>query len=303
MGRWRCGKGKGSLSAIHTLLAQRHAGTYRAADIGSGIVSKKILFLPLDGSGPRYVDYPTPSEQDAIKRKHKAAHQEWRRKQRLMSDAIKWEAIEAFVGYGNPDAPIVFVGMEEGLADRESLHQDLLCRSAFKTIMDLEIGHRCLAKGPNLFTERPRAQRTWWVMADVMLHYDRSVPADKRERSAARKHYRTKVLGRDGGDTLMSDLLPYPHSDVKEWLYAPYGRFEDRDDYLTSVLDRRIDLLRKTISGHPRQAIVCYGRGDWRYFKKLFPDAMPWKTAGRFECSEWNQARVTLTDHFVSPYF
>ena len=34
---------------------------------------------------------------------------------------INWHVIESFVGYGCRDAPVVFIGIEEGLADESAL--------------------------------------------------------------------------------------------------------------------------------------------------------------------------------------
>jgi hypothetical protein len=47
----------------------------------------------------------------------------------MSSTAINWERIESFIGYGRRDAPVVFIGMEEGLADKSALKNDLIRRS------------------------------------------------------------------------------------------------------------------------------------------------------------------------------
>ena len=92
------------------------------------------------------------------------------------SAVMDWDVIESFVGYGNINAPVVFVGMEEGLADPERLQDDLKYRSTFEPVMDVYEAHLGLAKGKKLFGDRPRGQRTWRVMADVMLHFEGDVP-------------------------------------------------------------------------------------------------------------------------------
>jgi hypothetical protein len=217
---------------------------------------------------------------------------------------IDWERIEGFVGYGNESAPVVFVGMEEGLADPGQLDSDLLYRSSYNnTIMDAEVAHRGLAQGPALFTDSPRAQRTWWVMADVMLHYEGRVPAEKAARSAARTQYRAKHLGRQGGDTLLVELLPYPQTAIDDWLYAKYKRFATRSEYEARMLGYRLKLLQDVLASHPRRAIVCYGKSYWDKYKRLFPGATPWTRVEGFECATWRDAKVTLTDHFVYKTF
>jgi hypothetical protein len=131
-----------------------------------------------------------------------------------------FEKIEGFLGYGNPNAQIVFVGLEEGLADVSRLDDDLRCRSTFsKSIMDVFEAHLGLAKGRKLFGNQPRGQRTWRVIADVLLHWEDRVPPVKQDRAALRKRYRANVLGDDGDLALLLELLPLPHVNSKHWLY------------------------------------------------------------------------------------
>jgi hypothetical protein len=46
----------------------------------------------------------------------------------MSSTAINWERIESCFVYGG-GAPVVFIGMEEGLADKSALKNDLIRRS------------------------------------------------------------------------------------------------------------------------------------------------------------------------------
>src|SRR5579863_1576119 len=214
---------------------------------------------------------------------------------------IDWSCIERFIGYGNLDAPIVFVGMEEGLASTKALSEDLLLRSGFAPVMDAEVAHRGLAKGPSLFSDKPRRQPTWRVMADVMLHYEGATFPSDKERARARKSYRAKRLGREACDSLLMELLPYPNKKKSEWLYSE--KYSNRDDYVAHVLPERLRLLSNALHQHDRRAIICYGRDDWKHFKALFPEDMRWTSVGRFDCATWKGAKVTLTDHFATKYF
>jgi len=99
-----------------------------------------------------------------------------------------WDSIEAFIGYGRLDAPVVFIGMEEGLADVNALASDLALRSTFVPVMDLELAHRGIVDGESLFADSPRSQPTWRVMADVMLRFEGRTFATKDERADARRH-------------------------------------------------------------------------------------------------------------------
>jgi hypothetical protein len=217
---------------------------------------------------------------------------------------IDWNRIEAFIGYGNIEAPIVFVGVEEGLAKPEALQQDLLWRSTFSPVMDVKEAHEGLADDPRLFAEKARDQKTWRVMTDVMLHFNSETFKSKQDRKEQRKTYRKLSLGRTRTNSLLMELLPYPNKKKAAW---PYGdRFATKKSYVAGILPRRLDLISHALGEHPRNAIICYGQGEWRLFKQLFPPDTKWKgikgSYNTFECATWRGAKVTLTYHF-SRYF
>jgi hypothetical protein len=214
---------------------------------------------------------------------------------------IDWPRIEQFVGYGRLAAPIVFVGLEEGLANEAAVHDDLLRRSQFESIVDVKEAHKGIADGESLFTDSPRRQPTWRVMADVMLHFEGRRFSSDEVRASERKAYRAKRLGRKDGNSLLTELLPYPHRNTGSWLYGE--KFSGREAYVDAILPQRIKLLDDVLLEHPRKAVICYGRSEWPNFKRLFQDVPAWRTQGRFECADWHGAKVTLTDHFVTKYF
>ena len=224
------------------------------------------------------VDDIPQDEIDRNKAKVTADIQRWR-EQRLMKRPTKidWKRIENFIGYGNIEAPLVFVGVEEGLAKPEALQQDLLWRSTFKRVMDAEEAHEGLADGPSLFSKKPRRQPTWRVMADVMLHFNGETFKSKAERSKARREYRPLALGRSIANSLFIELLPYPNKKSTAWPYA--DRFPTKQDYIDALLPKRLALISEALAEYPREAIICYGQGDWPEFKRLFPRAR-WKTEG-----------------------
>lgn len=211
-----------------------------------------------------------------------------------------WDRIESFVGYGRVDAPVVFVGMEESLADEAGLAADLALRSTFEPVMDLERAHRGIVDGASLFSESPRRQPTWRVMADVMLHFEGRRFANADERSDARRNYRAKRLGRSDGDSLLAELLPYPNPKRSGWHYA--DRFATREKYVEKIWPLRRALLTEALAATKRRAVVCYGKGDWDNFKTLFPE-LEWVEQDRFALADWNGAPITLTNHFSGRSF
>jgi hypothetical protein len=45
--------------------------------------------------------------------------------------SINWTAIENFIGFGRPGAPVLFLGMEEGLSAGASLDDDPRARANY----------------------------------------------------------------------------------------------------------------------------------------------------------------------------
>ena len=259
----------------------------------------------MDGTGPRMVD-EEPQEEIDRRKAQVIADSDQRRRKRLANrpSEIDWGRVEKFIGYGNIEAPLVFIGMEEGLAkpaalDPNVLRQDMLWRSTFERVMDAKEAHTGLADGPALFSDTPRRQQTWRAISDVMLHYNGQTLGSKAERSKARKEYRPLAVGRSVANSLLIELLPYPSNDRKTWLYP--DRFPTRAAYVAAILPERVKLISEELGRYQRDAIICYGQGDWPTFKLLFPEARWTAVNGRynkFECASWNKAKVTLAYHF-----
>lgn len=206
-----------------------------------------------------------------------------------------WERIERFIGYGRRDAPMVFIGMEEGLEDGSALDEDLTIRSRYTAdVMDLRDAHSGIAGTERYFDpDRAPRQPTWRVMADLMLRrsgVDHPTGDDRRR-------YRATRLGRANGDTLLAELLPYPHPKSSDWLYERFGKFKTRDAYMEAILPERIRLLRNVLAEAPRDGVVCYGKLHWPHYEALFDD-MTWRDSGPYRIGEGNQTRVVLTTHF-----
>ena len=212
---------------------------------------------------------------------------------------IDWERIENFVGYGSATAPVVFIGMEEGLKDETRLLEDLLVRSRWPDrVMDLEKAHDGIA-GTELYFDPARAPRqsTWRVMADLMLRWEGNRDPSRTDR----KRYRALSLGRSDGKTLLAELLPYPNKRYEKgerWLYRQFGKYDNRDDYEKAMLGPRKALLRDALSWHSRDLVVCYGKHHWEHYEELF-DGLRWRAVGRkFRVGEGGAGRVILTTHF-----
>lgn len=199
------------------------------------------------------------------------------------ASAIAWERIEQFVGYGRPDAPVIFLGMEEG-ADNARLVPDLLGRSLTGPYGEIS------REGPT--------QRTWSRMCELMLRREGVARPTGEERLA----YQRARLGKLNGDTLVAELMPYPCQDAVGWPEIYRSRFATRSEYLATMGPRRQAMLREILSSSPRELIVCYGKTHWPYYRAIF-GVEPQSTGRPFEICKWGSARVVLAPHFVSRAF
>ncbi len=200
-----------------------------------------------------------------------------------MTSEINWAAIENFIGYGRSNAPVVFVGMEEGVAT-DGADRDLRRRSMYPPIHRIE----------------PTAtfQPTWNVMSYVMLHLARE--DNTRE---ARRAYQIASLGQPGGDALLTELLPYPHRRIDAWDEVFHSRYSTRAAYEAAMIPQRIVQLREFIWSAPRKAVIAYGKAHWPHFMQLAPSTTEWTDIGIFRVAEAGPTRIVLSPHFTARAF
>jgi len=212
---------------------------------------------------------------------------------------IDWNKIENFIGYGNPDAEVLFLGMEEGLGQSADLGGDLAERSRYSQCMDLFDAQGPLDDGQRFFGPNPKSQRTWRPMCHLML---RMLAPSSRPTAEQRVRYQADLLGRSGGATLLAELMPYPNTNVGEWRYAPFGRYPTREAYAVEMLPRRVDLLGTFFRAHNYKLIVAYGKSYWPDFQRIFV-GVSWEDRGIFRVGRFGSTAVVLTPHFATRSF
>jgi hypothetical protein len=209
--------------------------------------------------------------------------------------SVDWKRIERFIGFGRVDAPVVFLGMEEGLRNPDELDEDLATRSKYATpVLDLKEAHRGIAGTERYFDpDRAPRQPTWRVMADLMLRREGNHSPTGHDR----RRYRALRLGRSTGDSLLTELLPYPHPKASDWLYQRFGRYETRAAYERAMMPERSRLLRRVLAEAPRELVVCYGKAHWSHYRDLFPGTH-WDDMAEFRVGRSGDTRIVLTSHF-----
>lgn len=201
---------------------------------------------------------------------------------------IDWDRIENFAGYGRIDAPVVFIGMEEGGygADQpEKLLADLIKRSSFANIESYS-GHN------------GAVQRTWRVACYLMLRRLGIEHPTVAEIIA----YQDNKFAKPDGDVLITELMPYPNKKLSSWPDV-YKARETRKEYLQRLRPSRTKLIRDMLGSSKRELIICYGKGHWNAYADIFGVDLRNSDRANFLKHDWNGARVIFCPHFVSRSF
>lgn len=175
--------------------------------------------------------------------------------------------LEQFIGYGNLDADVWWLGMEEGMGRDDDPERNLRARLQNNEVEDLYYTHK--RDGVTKFHEGKRvSQPTWWVMCEVML----GIAGSEVSREAKRT-YQAERLGRHNDETLLLELMPIPKPDLSSWGYEELiPQYSSRENYYRSVLPSRISLIRALIERHQPKLVIGYGKGYWDHYQRLFGD-------------------------------
>lgn len=206
-----------------------------------------------------------------------------------------------FIGYGNLEAPVWFIGPEERLLEEteEQIVQHLEIRRRFKPVECLRGVHVRKLKELTCPGLEPKLQGTWKRMCWIMLWLENRDPTSNRPDVL---DYQTCQLGVTGGRTLLTELLPLPKKSTRpcDWpdFYNREFGFQGLEDYKARVLPRRLNMLRELVKHYNPTAVVCYGKGYWDDFEKLFGKFTPSEGDKTIQTIEKIDGVVIRTHHF-----
>lgn len=162
-----------------------------------------------------------------------------------------------FEGYGNKCAPYWFLGMEEGGGSMEQLRERA---NSFGPVEDLYTAHVKLG-----FENMYRHVPVWRIMSKLILAIN---GADNWQQTDSAREYQATKLGRSDGETFLTELMPLPAKSTGVWPYPLI--YPTRDEYYADIRPGRIKWLRSKISAAEPRFVICYGKGNWRYYKEIF---------------------------------
>lgn len=195
-----------------------------------------------------------------------------------------------FVGYGTLNADVWFLGMEEAGGGE----QNIRTRLEFQAIEDCAEAHKKLGV-TKLHWGKRIIQRTWRGMCYVMIRLEGMDPSTDNIRT-----YQAEKLGRFGGRTLLTELMPIPNPNIDRWGYEELiPQFSSREDYYQLVKPRRVIYLKRLIGNCKPKVIIGYGKGFWNDYKELFEESH-FISKDQFEVAFDGTTLVILTGHFTA---
>jgi hypothetical protein len=195
-----------------------------------------------------------------------------------------------FIGYGRLDADVWFLGMEEAGGGEANIRT----RLRFRPIEDNAEAHRMFGV-TYLHWGKRKIQRTWRGMCCIMLRLEGKEPTTENIRN-----YQAEKLGRYGGNTLLTELMPIPKPKVHTWDYKELiPQFASREEYHRVVKPRRIEMLRGLFEEYKPRVVIGYGKAFWNDYRELF-EGVEFKQEGQFQTSLYRDTMVILTRHFTA---
>jgi hypothetical protein len=203
---------------------------------------------------------------------------------------LELEHLLNFIGFGRLDADVWFLGMEEAGGGEANIRT----RLKFRPVMDNAEAHKMLDV-THLHWGKRKIQRTWRGMCYIMLCLDGTEPTTQNIRE-----YQAEKLGRYGGNSLLTELMPIPKPKVQRWDYEEFiPQFASREEYYSVVRPRRVAMLRGLIDEYNPRIVIGYGKAFWKDYRKLFEGSES-KQEGQFQTAVCGDTLLILTGHFAA---
>ena len=189
----------------------------------------------------------------------------------MIEDNLIESRINKFLGYGNLNSDIWFVGMEEG-SDGELNGLTKAFKNTYeKYVIDLRkqdgvVNHSSWFEGNS-----PPLQRTWDKFIQILLALENKDFEDIK----LRKEFQKYNLGDEKSNHAIIELMPLPEKNISSWVYSKFSNLSylgNRKSYFEEVLPKRIALLRRKIKEHKPNLIVFCSNSYNLYWRIIMSD-------------------------------
>jgi hypothetical protein len=214
----------------------------------------------------------------------------------MLSESLIRSCLHNWLGYGNVNGEIWFIGTEEGGGaeiwrnETQTLESSLTIRSKFSIAMDFKYVWEDLYKVP---LKSFRGASVWSYMAYLLLCME-----GKPDSNLIRDYiFDLKKLGSFNSNHFMCELLPLPKR-TKNSIEDYKSVWKSVDDYHREVIPRRFDLIRETITeNNSVNIIVSYERLLTEQFLHYFKDKTEKVTAWEFKNQQYSLYKIRMANN------
>ena len=214
-----------------------------------------------------------------------------------LSPEDRFKILNEFLGWGNPDGPLWFIGLEEAEKWKEDpLRDEEMYERYAKKIFPVTPGE--------IARDARRSGRRFTQVYEVMSKLTLALIGQDEAALEHWEEYRNEKLLIDGGLTFQMNLYPLGKKRLDEWpkhyrSVFGFGR-EDLDRYREGVKKERFRLLRNEWERHQPRLTVCFGRTGWDDFEEFFKGRLDREAEGLEFCKVF---RISGRGVVLTPFF
>jgi len=212
-----------------------------------------------------------------------------------------------WLGYGNLNGRVWFIGTEEGGAEifrqkTRNLEQSLLIRKEFNLSMDFK---KVWEEYYDIPLSSFKGPTVWRYMAAFILGLDN---IDFTPEDISRYIFIEKKLGSKNCNHFMCELLPLPKK-AKHDIYPYENIWVNIKDYHNEVIPNRFELIKQTINANGNiKLIICYEKLLTElildYFKNKIPQIDFFKyNSEEYRFYELNLDKSRIVYFLSTPFF
>jgi len=194
----------------------------------------------------------------------------------VVNNELLEEYIRLYFGYGNLNAPIWFVGMEEGGEPDPFKFNEILKRWADggkEHVVDIAPEETAL-NSRWFGSEKPPIQKTWGQLIRSTL-----VARDKEPSLNNIRAYQAKRLARPEDETCLLELMPLPAKNVKSWHYHELSNLsylKSRKEYMDHIAPARELALAQLIETYRPKVVVFYSVKYFNRWQNIVGNGSNW---------------------------
>ncbi len=195
-----------------------------------------------------------------------------------------------FIGYGNLDADIWFLGKEETISSSAMM----IDRLQFEQVEDSTKALSILNLSASDFWNTS-LNGNMQGLSELMLKLSGEKITGPKVLNYAMEH-----LGKADDASLLCFLLPLPVTrETGEDFQKIFPQYSSREEYLEEIRPLRLDFFRQLVASYHPRVIIAYGKDAWTDYKELFQD-YKLNANGDFMLGWSAETVIILCDNFTS---